>query len=433
MACSGGSGCGHYNIEQGFPFTAQNLYNKRMRRSPLVFIFITVFVDMLGYGMVVPLLPFFVQRQAGGAALVGSLGSLYAMMQLLSGPVLGALSDRFGRRPVLLVCLAGSGLAFCLLGLANSLELIFAAVLLDGLTGGNLTTANAYIADITAPEERSSGIGLVGAAFGLGIIAGPAIGGLLSAYGLAIPAFSAAGVALANVVFGWFVLPESLPVAQRSSEISWKALNPLTQLSRLPGLGASRLLLAAVFILNLAFVGLQNNFPLFSQSRFGWDGVRNGVFFAFVGICSVFVQGIFYRWVQPRIGERRLSLIGLGLMSAGLASVALARVAWMVYPAIALVALGTGVSIPSLSGIISNQVAQNSQGRLMGGMQVLLSLTAILGPGIAGVMFQQIGDGAPYVSGAALALAAFVIALAAFRHSSSPSREKSAFTYPEEG
>lgn len=386
-----------------------------MKRSPLAFIFITVLMDMLGYGMVVPLLPFFVQRQAGGAVLVGSLGALYAAMQLVSGPVLGALSDRYGRRPVLLVCLSGTSLAFCLLGLANSLALIFLAVLLDGITGGNLTTAYAYIADITSSEQRSRGIGLVGAAFGLGVIAGPALGGLLSVYGLAIPAFSAAGVALANVLFGLLVLPESLPRESRARVFSWKALNPVTQFIGLPKLGVSRLLLAAIFTLNLAFIGLQNNFPLFSQARFGWNSTHTGAFFAYVGFCSVFVQGVLFGWVQPHLGERRLTLIGLMCMSAGLAGVALAPSAWMLYPAIGLVALGSGTSIPALSGKISLQVQQSAQGRLAGGMQVMLSLTAILGPLLAGLMFEQVGVSAPYAMGAGLAMLAFAIALIAFR------------------
>ncbi len=386
-----------------------------MKRSSLAFILITVFLDMLGYGMVVPLLPFFVQREAGGAILAGSLGSLYALMQLISGPMLGALSDRYGRRPVLLVCLLGTSLAFCILGLAHSMAGIFLAILLDGITGGNLTTAYAYIADVTPAESRSRGMGLVGAAFGLGMIGGPALGGLLSAYGLALPAFTAAGVALANVLFGLVVLPESLPQERRTQEFSWKGLNSFTQLNRLPGLGASRLLLAAVFALNLAFAGLQTNFPLFSQARFGWDSLHNGMFFAYVGVCAVFVQGFFFHWIQPRQGERRLALTGLSLMAFGLAGVALAQAAWLVYPTIGLVALGSGISIPSLTGLISNQVEAHAQGRLMGGMQALLSLTAILGPALAGFSFENVGVGAPYALGALLAGLALAITLAAFR------------------
>ncbi|MBI3241653.1 MAG: MFS transporter, partial [Chloroflexi bacterium] len=239
------------------------------RRSPLLFIFITVFVDLLGYGLMIPLLPFFVQRQDGGAALAGALGSVYSLMQLISGPALGALSDRYGRRPVLLVCLLGTAGAYALLGLADSLALIFLAVMLDGITGANLTTAYAYIADVTAPEERARGMSLVGAAFGLGLMAGPAFGGLLSAWGLAVPAFTACAIALANVAFGFFVLPESLPPERRTQTPTMPVLNSLAQLAGLFRLTNIRLLLLTIFVLNLAFSGLQTNFPLYSQARFG--------------------------------------------------------------------------------------------------------------------------------------------------------------------
>ncbi len=391
-----------------------------MRRSPLTFIFITVLVDMLGYGMIVPLLPFYVQQHSGGALLAGSLGSVYALMQLLSGPALGMLSDHYGRRPVLLICLLGTSLAFGLLGLANSLPLIFLAVMFDGITGGNLTTAYAYIADVTAPAERSRGMGLVGAAFGLGMIAGPALGGLLSAQGLTLPAFCAAGVALANTLFGFFVLPESLPRERRTVGFRWRGLNSLAQLRRLPGLGAGRLLLAAIFTLNLAFVGLQTNFPLFSRARFGWNSLQNGLFFGYVGICAVVVQGLIFHWLQPRLGERRLALVGLGLMAAGLAGVGFAPAAWQLFPLIGLVALGSGVSIPSLTGLISNQVSATAQGRLMGGMQALLGLTSIAGPALAGLAFEQVGPPAPYALGGLLALVAFAFAFRGLRQAGKP-------------
>ena len=203
-------------------------------------IFITVFVDLLSYGIIIPLLPFYVQSQDGGAAVVGSLGSLYAVMQLFSGPALGALSDRHGRRPVLLGCLLGTSIAYLILGLAGSLQMIFLAIMLDGITGGNLTTAYAYIADSTSAKERSRGMGLVGAAFGLGIMVGPALGGLLSRYGLAVPAFVASGIALANVIFGWLFLPESLPPERRTTQTAWRTLNSISQLASLFGLGTLR-------------------------------------------------------------------------------------------------------------------------------------------------------------------------------------------------
>ncbi len=387
-----------------------------MRRTPLAFIFITVFVDLLGYGIMLPLLPFYVQRQAGGAAIVGSIGSLYALMQLFSGPALGALSDRLGRRPVLLACLLGTSFAFLLLGLANSLGLIYLAIALDGITGGNLATAYAYIADVTDPANRARGMGLVGAAFGLGLMAGPALGGLLSHYGLGVPAFAAAAIALLNVIFGFFVLPESLPPEKRTAKLDLSQANTLSRLGDLFRQGRNMsLLLAAIFTLNLAFSGLQTNFPLFSQARFGWDAGRNGIFYAYVGILAVFVQGVLLGRVLPRLGEKRLAVGGLALMAAGLAGMAAAGADWLLYPLVGLVALGSGVSIPSLTGLASLRAGEGTQGRLMGGMQVLLSLTAILGPALAGVTFEYLGSASPYLLGSLLSAAALAFAVSSTR------------------
>lgn len=389
----------------------------RLRRSPLAFIFITVFIDLMGYGMVIPLLPFFVQRQDAGATAAGALGSLYALMQLLAGPILGALSDRYGRRPVLLICLLGTATGYLILGFANSLSLIFIAIMIDGITGGNLSTAYAYIADVTTNENRARGMGLVGAAFGLGLMAGPAIGGLLSAYGLSVPAFFACTLTLSNVVFGFLVLPESLPPEKRMPIDSWRALNWLTQLIGIFRISTIRVLLLATFTLNLAFAGLQTNFPLFSQSRFGWDATRNGIFFAFVGVCAVLVQGILYGWLQPRIGEKRLAIIGLILMAISLAAVATAQNDWLMYPIVALGALGSGISIPSITGLISQRVSANAQGRLMGGTQVVLNLALIFGPIIAGLSFERIDVAAPYWLGSVLAIIALLFAWVGLRRS----------------
>jgi len=386
-----------------------------LRHSPLLFIFITVFVDLLGYGMVIPLLPFYVTRQSGGAAVAGALGSLYALMQLLSGPVLGALSDAYGRRPVLLVCLLGTACAYLLLGLANSLTMIFMAVMVDGITGGNLTTAQAYIADVTAPEARTRGLGLVGAAFGLGLMTGPALGGLLSLYGLWAPAFVACAIALSNVLFGLFVLSESLPPERRTAAPTWPRLNSVAQLIGLFRLAPIRVLMVTLFTLNLAFAGLQTNFPLYSHARFGWDAVRNGIFFAYVGVCAVLIQGVLLGRLQPRFGEARLVVSGLALMAIGLAGLAVAPWDWTLYPIVGLVALGTGLSIPSLTSLISRRVAASEQGRVMGGTQALLSLTMILGPTMAGLSFERVGTSAPYWLGGLLAAAALLIAHLALR------------------
>jgi MFS transporter, DHA1 family, tetracycline resistance protein len=381
----------------------------------LTFIFITVFVDLLGYGIMLPLLPFYVQAQDGGAAIAGALSSLYASAQLFAGPVLGALSDRFGRRPVLLVCLLGTSLGYLMLGLANSLPLIFLAVMMDGMTGGNLTTAYAYIADVTTSENRARSLGLVGAAFGLGLMTGPALGGLLSKYGLYIPAFTASAIAFGNVLFGYFVLPESLPVERREIKPISQMFNWIDQFMGLFRQLDIQKFLITLFLLNLAFAGLQANFPLYSNRRFAWTPTQNSYFYLYVGICAVLIQGFLFSKLQSRFGERNLSLFGLVCMVIGLAGIALAREAWMLYPAVSIVALGTGTSIPSLTALVSLRFSESGQGRLMGGTQTLLSLTNIIGPTIAGLTFELIAVSAPYFLGSLLSACALVVAWLSLR------------------
>jgi MFS transporter, DHA1 family, tetracycline resistance protein len=381
----------------------------------LLFIFITVFVDLLSYGIMLPLLPFFVQAQDGGALIAGMLSSFYAFTQLFTGPIIGSLSDRFGRRPVLLICLCGTALGYLILGLANSLALLFLAVLIDGLTGGNLTTVYAYIADVTNSENRARGMGLVGAAFGLGLMAGPALGGFLSQYGLYVPAFVACGIALSNVVFGYFVLPESLPIEKRQIKPISESFNWLGQFTGLFSQINIQKLLIAMFLLNLAFAGLQSNFPLYSNFRFQWNPTQNGYFYLYVGVCAVFIQGFLFGKLQPRFGEKRLTIFGLTLMAIGLAGMAFAPQAWMLFPAVTIVALGTGTSIPSLTALVSLRVSESEQGRLMGGTQTLLALTNIFGPIIAGISFELITFSAPYWIGSLFAIFALVVAYPSLR------------------
>ena len=370
---------------------------------------------MLGYGIMLPLLPFFVQAQDGGAMIAGALSSLYASAQLFAGPVLGTLSDRFGRRPVLLLCLLGTSLGYLMLGLADSLPLIFLAVFIDGLTGANLTTAYAYIADVTTSENRARSIGMVGAAFGLGLMAGPALGGLLSRYGLFVPAFTASAIALSNVIFGLFVLPESLPEEKREIKPVSQMFNWGKQFTNLFRQANIQKFLAALFLLNLAFAGLQSNFPLYSNYRFHWTPSQNSLFYLYVGICAVFVQGFLFGKLQLRFGERRLAPFGLTLMAIGLAGMALARESWMLYPAVTIIALGTGTSIPALTALVSLRVSESGQGRLMGGTQTLLSLTNIIGPTLAGISFEVIAFSAPYWLGSLLSVFALTVAYSALR------------------
>ncbi|MCC6986739.1 MAG: MFS transporter, partial [Anaerolineales bacterium] len=299
-------------------------------------ILVSVFVDMLGYGIMLPLLPFFVQAQDGGAAIAGGLMSMYSTIQLVSGPILGALSDRYGRKPILLFCLLGTATSYLLLGLANSLIIIFLAVFIDGLTGSNLTLAHAYVADTTNAETRAKGINYSQLAFGLGIMAGPILGGLLSGYGLSLPALVASFLAFANTVFGFFFLPESLSPERRETKpfsqvFSWAG--QFTSIFRQKNIQS---FLVVLFLLNLAFAGLQTNFPLFSNARFGWTPAQNSYFYLYVGLCGVIVQGVLYARLQARFGERKLIPVGLTCMVIGLAGMAFVPTAWMIFPAVAV-------------------------------------------------------------------------------------------------
>ena len=381
------------------------------RRSPLVFLFVTVFVDMIGYGIVVPLLPFYAGPYASGAALVGLLGSLYAAMQFASGPFLGGLSDRHGRRPVLLLCLLGTSLAYLLLGLAQTLTSLLVAVVLAGAVSGTLATAQAYIADSTTKEGRARGLGMIGAAFGLGLIAGPAVGGLLSLHSLSAPALFASVLALTNCAFGYLTVPESHAPRLRK-KVPLLRLDPISQLARILKMRNVRVLLVAVLLLNLALAGLVNNFPLFSQARFGWGTTSNAFFFAFVGVCAVVTQGFLIGRFQPRFGESSLLLGGLALVSLNLLLVSLVPSGVLLYPIVGILALGMGLAIPSLTALISNRTPAEAQGRLMGGLQAILSLAMILGPATAGLAFDHLGIPAPYLIGGALSVLALVVSAA---------------------
>ena len=379
------------------------------RPSPLAFLFITVFVDMLGYGLVIPLLPFYAREHAAGAALVGLLGSLYAAMQFVGGPFLGGLSDRTGRRPVLILCLLGASFAYLLLGLAQTLSLLFAAVVLAGGASGTLATAQAYIADSTSVERRARGLGLIGAAFGLGLMAGPVLSGLLSLYSLGAPAFAASALALGNAAFGFLILPESL-TPERRTPTPLRRLNPLSQLRGVLGMGGIRALLLVVFLLNLSFAGLLINFPLFSNARFGWDASTNAFFFAFVGVCAVLTQGVLIGSLQPRFGEERLLLGGLSLMALDLGLMAVVPFGPLLYPVVGMLAIGVGLAIPALTALISRRVSGREQGKVMGGLQAEISLTLIIGPVISGLAFERLGVAAPYWIGALLAALALLSA-----------------------
>ncbi len=380
-------------------------------KRPIAFIFATVFLDLLGIGILIPVIPYLVQQYSSDALAVGLLSLSYAAAQFVAAPVLGALSDRYGRRPLLVLSVLGSGVGYILFGLAGSLAMLFVARIVDGFTGGNISIAQAYIADVTPPKDRAKNFGLIGAAFGLGFIMGPALGGALSQISLQAPAFAAAFLSLVTAAFGFFVLPESLPTHQRKrGAITFAEVNPVRQIGdalQRPGL---RPVLAAIFAQNFAFAGLQSNFGVFTLQRFGLGPQENAVLFTFLGVVGVFMQGFLVRRLVNRFSDQRLAVTGLLIMTVGFVAIAFAPAVWVLYPTMALVSIGNALATPTLTNLVSKQAGAREQGAVLGTTQSVGSLTRITGPLWAGATFDTLGAGAPYWSGglwiAAAALAA---------------------------
>lgn len=402
-------------------------------RSPMLFIFLNVFIDLLGVGIVLPLLPYYVKlvEQSGNvwfadnrALLVGGLTAAFSLVQFISVPLLGALSDRYGRRPILLLSLFGTGLSYVLFALADRfiafgaeavMLALFVARIIDGFTGANISTAQAYIADITKPEERAKGMGMIGAAFGLGFMLGPAIGGLLAQMSLATPSIVAAVLCFGNVLFGFFNLPESLPVERRSTRMTAAQLNPVTRLQGVLNNATIRPLIIGSMLLSLAFAGLQNNFAVFSDVRFSFGPTDNAFVFALIGVVAVIMQGFLISRLVPRFGEARLAITGMTLMATAFALVALVPQGWMLYPTLALLSIGSGMANPSITSMISRRVSPGQQGATLGGLQAINSLTMIVGPIYAGLVFDNVAISAPYLSGAAFIATAVTIVAVALR------------------
>jgi DHA1 family tetracycline resistance protein-like MFS transporter len=349
----------------------------------MAFILVTLFIDILGIGIIVPILPGLIKELVGGdpaqaAVYYGVIISTYATMQFLFAPVLGALSDRFGRRPVILVSLFGLGTDYLIQGWAPSIGWLFLGRIIAGIMGASITTANAYIADVSAPETRARNYGFVGAAFGLGFIFGPVLGGLLSGISLRLPFFVAAGLALVNWLYGFFVLPESLSPDHRST-VSWRKMNPLVSLRRLGTYPLVSGLAAAFLFASMAQRGLENVWVLHTGFRYGWDELTNGLTLGLVGVMAVLVQGLLIKPIVGRIGERRTITLGLTVSALAFLAYGLASQGWMV-PIIIVSGALAGIAIPAIQGLVAGTVLPTEQGKIQGAFTSLTSLTAIFSP-----------------------------------------------------
>lgn len=399
------------------------------RPAALAFIFVVVLIDVLSFGLIIPVLPHLIEDFVGGdtaraAVWVGVFGTVYALVQFLSAPVQGTLSDRFGRRPVILLSCLGLALDFVLMALAQTLPWLLLGRVIAGITSASFTTANAYIADVTAPADRARSFGMLGAAFGTGFVVGPLMGGWLGSIDLRLPFWCAAGLALLNVTYGYFVLPESLPPERRSARFEWKHTVPFRSLLLLRRYPQVFGLAGVVFLANLAHYVYPSIFVLFADYRFGWGPREVSWVLAAVGVFSIVVNALLVGRVVGWLGERRTLLIGLACGSVGFAIYGSAGVGWaflLGLPVSALWALAT----PATQSLITRQVGSEVQGRIQGSLMSLVSLAGIIGPAIfAGSFAWFIGAAAPaHLPGAPWFIASALLALAllvAWRHARTP-------------
>lgn len=378
--------------------------------SPLVIVFVTVFIDLLGFGIIIPLLPFYAESFGASAFTIGLLGTSFSLMQFVFSPVWGRWSDRIGRKPIILIGLLGSGLSYVTLALASSLVLLFVARIIGGIAGANIPTAQAYVADITTPENRARGMGLLGAAFGLGFIFGPAIGGLLSRISPETPMWCAAALCFANFAAAWFFLPESR-VANRST----KTLGRMAAFRHAMTKPTLLLILALYFIVTMAFSAFEATFALFSAARFGYTAASIGFLFAFIGVILALIQGVFVGRVVTRVGERTLIPLALFLTTIGIGMLPFVWNVPTLLVALGFLAVGMGFNSPSLSSMVSQLSDADDQGGTLGLASSLASLGRVVGPAWGGYLYDAYGMTTPYLSAAALMFFAVAVSFIGLR------------------
>ena len=363
------------------------------KRSPaLIFIFITLFIDVTGFGIIIPVMPSLLQSLIGPGSTIseaatfgGWLVSAYAITQFFCSPIVGGLSDRFGRRPILLASLFGFGMDYLFLVFAPSIGWLFFGRVIAGVMGASFTTAGAYIADISTPENRAQNFGIIGAAFGLGFIIGPIIGGLLGDFGPRVPFMVAGSLTLLNWLYGFFILPESLKPENRR-KFEWSRANPVGTLVSLWKFPVVAGLLVALTFVYLAAHAVQGNWSYYTIEKFKWNSTSIGISLAVVGFVFALVQGLLIRKIIPALGQKRSVYVGIGFYALGLLMYAFATEGWMMYAFTFIYCMG-GIAGPALQGIMSGKVPPNAQGELQGGFTSLMSLTSIIGPPMMNNLF----------------------------------------------
>lgn len=396
------------------------------RKAAIGFIFLTLLIDVTGLGLIIPVMPRLIQELTDGnissiSQWGGWLTFSYAIVQFLFAPIIGNLSDQFGRRPVLLLSLLGFGIDYLFLSFAPSLGWLFVGRIIAGITGASFTTASAYIADISTKENRAQNFGMIGAAFGMGFIIGPVLGGLLGSFGPRFPFIVAAGLSLLNALYGYFVLPESLSKDNRR-KFEWKRANPLgslMQLKKYPGIGG---LIGCFVLVYIAGHAVQSNWTFFTIEKFNWNEKLIGISLGVIGLLIAFVQGGLIRMINPKLGNAKSVYVGLGLYTLGMLLFAFASQSWMMFAFMVPYSFG-GIAGPALQAIISGQVPANEQGELQGALTSLMSATSVIGPVLMTNLFAFFTHenapvkfaGAPFLLGSVLMLISTIIAYNALK------------------
>jgi MFS transporter, DHA1 family, tetracycline resistance protein len=364
----------------------------------LMTIFLIVFIDLLGFGIILPLLPYIAEKYSAGPLQIGLLTSTYSFFQLISSPILGRLSDRYGRKKLLIISQLGSAFGYLILGLDGNLPLLFLSRIIDGITGGNISIAQAYIADVTTKENRARGMGIIGAAFGLGFIFGPAIGGFLSKFSYSAPAYFATAVSLFTVLTTIFFLKET--VDEKKAKISPKTKLNLKEFQRILSISPIGILIVTFFVINLAASIQQGNFALWTQKTFNYGPSENGWLFAYIGILAVLVQLIVLPFLTKKFNEKTILYISLFFMFIGLSLIPLIPSPNFLYISLFFLPFGNGLSNPTIQALASENVPQEEYGGTLGFLQSAGSLGRIIGPIVGGIIFQSFGkDNAFYFAG----------------------------------
>lgn len=394
---------------------------KSQKQAAIGFIFITLLIDVIGLGIIIPVVPKLIQELIHGdiseaAKYGGWLTFAYAITQFLFSPLVGNLSDKFGRRPVLLLSLFGFSLDYLLLAFAPTITWLFIGRIIAGITGASITTAAAYIGDISNNENRAKNFGMIGAAFGLGFIIGPVIGGLLGQYGARIPFYAAAILCLLNFIYGYFILPESLSKKNRR-EFDIKRANPIGSFIHLKKYPSLIGLVAAVFLLHTASHAVQSNWSYFTMYQFKWDETMVGISLGVVGLLVALVQGGLIRWINPKLGNVKSIYVGMALYTLGMFLFGFATQSWMMFAFLIPYCLG-GIAGPALQAVIAGQVPANEQGEIQGTLTSLVSAAAIIGPPLMSTVFYYFTHneapfefaGAPFILGGVGMLLSTIIA-----------------------